>query len=324
MVSPRRKRREIRSPGGQPVLPAKRDYYSILQVNPAASQEAIDAAYARLSRIYDPAVSRKRKAAERRAEIDEAYEVLSDKKRRAEYDRLRARGWRPGQPLKEERAPSGIMAWLGNPSVFAGLVGSGVLLILGGIILFSVLDSGETSSVSNPSPSALAPATPTVPAQQAGTAPESPPEVTGEPVTMESGLQYIDIVVGTGEGPNPGDTVVVNYTGWLQDGGKKFDSSLERTVPFTFPLGQGRVIKGWDEGVASMKVGGKRRLIIPPELGYGEAGSPPNIPGNATLIFDIEMLDVFHVGETAAPTPPPPGVPESPAASPAESPAASP
>jgi peptidylprolyl isomerase len=137
-----------------------------------------------------------------------------------------------------------------------------------------------------------------------GVAPDSPPEVTGEEITTATGLKYIDVLVGTGDTPLTGDTVVVNYTGWTQADGKKFDSSVERTSPFTFPLGQSRVIAGWDEGVATMKVGGKRRLIIPAELGYGAQGQG-SIPPNATLVFDIELLDVFRVGETAAPTPSP-------------------
>lgn len=108
--------------------------------------------------------------------------------------------------------------------------------------------------------------------------------------TTESGLRYIDHVVGTGPSPQSGQTVTVHYTGTLTDG-SKFDSSVDRGTPFEFTIGIGRVIKGWDEGVMSMKVGGKRRLIIPPQLGYGSRNAGP-IPPNSTLIFEVELLSV--------------------------------
>ena len=114
-----------------------------------------------------------------------------------------------------------------------------------------------------------------------------------KPVTTASGLQIIDTKVGTGASPRPNQTVVVHYTGWLYVNGakgKKFDSSVDRNEPFEFPVGAGRVIRGWDEGVGSMKVGGKRTLIIPPQLGYGASGAGGVIPPNATLIFDVELL----------------------------------
>ncbi|MFN0088505.1 MAG: FKBP-type peptidyl-prolyl cis-trans isomerase [Blastocatellia bacterium] len=110
-------------------------------------------------------------------------------------------------------------------------------------------------------------------------------------VTTESGLKYEDIVVGTGESPKHGQEVTVHYTGTLDDG-TKFDSSLDRNQPFKFPIGLGRVIKGWDEGVMSMKVGGKRKLVIPPQLGYGARGAGGVIPPNATLVFEVELLGI--------------------------------
>ncbi|MDP1963756.1 MAG: FKBP-type peptidyl-prolyl cis-trans isomerase [Reyranella sp.] len=117
----------------------------------------------------------------------------------------------------------------------------------------------------------------------------------GKTMTTASGLKIIDTTVGTGASPKTGQTCVMHYTGWLYEGGakgKKFDSSVDRGQPFEFPIGTKRVIGGWDEGVATMKVGGKRTLIIPPELGYGARGAGGVIPPNATLIFDVELLAV--------------------------------
>lgn len=113
----------------------------------------------------------------------------------------------------------------------------------------------------------------------------------GKIVTSASGLKYLDLVVGKGASPVKGQPVTVHYTGTLENG-KKFDSSVDRGRPFTFVIGVGQVIKGWDEGVMGMKVGGRRKLIIPPQLGYGARGVGGVIPPNATLLFDVELLDV--------------------------------
>ena len=118
-----------------------------------------------------------------------------------------------------------------------------------------------------------------------------PTKVTGDGIKTESGLQYWDIKEGLGEPAKAGDHVKVHYTGWLTTG-KKFDSTVDANKPYTFTLGQGDVIKGWDEGIAGMKVGGKRQLRIPPELAYGEAGFKTIIPPDATLIFDVQLLAV--------------------------------
>jgi FKBP-type peptidyl-prolyl cis-trans isomerase FkpA len=106
-----------------------------------------------------------------------------------------------------------------------------------------------------------------------------------------SGLRYQEVTPGQGQTATPGRTVSVHYTGWLPNG-EKFDSSRDRNQPFDFTLGAGEVIAGWDEGVAGMKVGGRRKLVIPPNLAYGPAGAPPVIPPGATLVFDVELLDV--------------------------------
>ncbi|OHB74959.1 MAG: peptidylprolyl isomerase [Planctomycetes bacterium RBG_16_59_8] len=121
----------------------------------------------------------------------------------------------------------------------------------------------------------------------------SAPEKPAEPAVVETGtgLKYQELVVGNGNSPQAGQTVVVHYTGRLEDG-RKFDSSVDRGEPFDFIIGMGRVIKGWDEGLATMKVGGKRKLIIPPYLGYGALGAGGVIQPNATLIFEVEILEI--------------------------------
>lgn len=131
----------------------------------------------------------------------------------------------------------------------------------------------------------------------AGFLPSTPAaaQAVGKTMTTSSGLQIIDSKMGSGATPKTGQICVMHYTGWLyQNGakGKKFDSSVDRGEPFEFPIGRHQVIAGWDEGVATMKVGGKRTLIIPPELGYGARGAGGVIPPNATLIFDVELLEV--------------------------------
>ena len=113
----------------------------------------------------------------------------------------------------------------------------------------------------------------------------------GQEVTTASGLKYVEMVEGTGDTPKAGQTVTVHYTGTLVNG-KKFDSSRDKGQPANFKIGVGQVIKGWDEGLMTMKVGGRRKFIIPAQLGYGTHGRPPDIPGNATLVFDVELLGI--------------------------------
>lgn len=130
------------------------------------------------------------------------------------------------------------------------------------------------------------------PEAKAGSNPASgPAKVTGKPHRTASDVEYWDLQVGTGKTAVAGKTLSMHYTGWLTNG-KKFDSSHDRNQPFQFTLGAGEVIKGWDEGIAGMKVGGKRQLKIPPAAGYGSRGAAGVIPPNATLIFDVELLDV--------------------------------
>jgi FKBP-type peptidyl-prolyl cis-trans isomerase len=144
------------------------------------------------------------------------------------------------------------------------------------LVAATVIASG-CSKVSEPGESTYKPA-------------EAPPEPPGP-----TKLEIVDEKVGTGPDVKNGDTVKVHYTGTLM-GGKKFDSSRDRGDPFQFTLGKGQVIKGWDQGVVGMKVGGKRKLTIPADLGYGAAGSPPNIPGNAGLKFDVELMSIVTDG----------------------------
>jgi peptidylprolyl isomerase len=172
------------------------------------------------------------------------------------------------------------------------------------VVLAVALALASSAAVAQDKPAAplAKPAATTVPAKPAAAtavAPKAIPLAAPKPLVKEnpmqttaSGLQYIDTVVGTGDAPVTGKRVTVHYTGWLQSNKQKFDSSVDRGKPFSFAIGIGQVIKGWDEGVLSMKVGGKRQLIIPANLGYGARGAGGVIPPNATLVFDVELLSV--------------------------------
>lgn len=176
------------------------------------------------------------------------------------------------------------------------LISLGVIVACGLLLVVTQLSRGNAiADELNPTPSA---AIPQVTSANPDTNllamnPDSADTETtnGEVVTTPSGLKYIDIKEGNGAMPQSGQTAVVHYTGTLENG-TKFDSSRDRNRPFSFKLGVGQVIKGWDEGVATMKVGGRRQLIIPPELGYGSRGAGGVIPPNATLIFDVELLRI--------------------------------
>ena len=269
-------------------MATERDYYSTLQLNRAASDDDIDAAYERLSRLYNPTVSKKPRAQARWQQISEAYDTLSDPERRAAYDRKLSR-------MRQTGGGGGIElpAWLTSPFALAGAAVGFVVGFLIVLVVISVFFEDEPeAAVTEPSVT-IPVSSPTVPlpSQSPVEPPANPPAVSGETITLPSGLQYIELQPGTGAPPVTGQTVVANYTGWLADSGTLFDSSLRNPAPFAFTLGQGEVIAGWDEAFAAMQVGGKRRLIIPANLAYGEEGRG-EIPPNATLIFDVELLEV--------------------------------
>ncbi len=178
-----------------------------------------------------------------------------------------------------------------------------IILVIGLVIVIALLGvanekwlnkSSQPEQPENEAPAQQSkqqpPKTPPLP-QSMATKPVINPAEVAKMTKLPSGLRYEDVKIGKGAQPTSGATVVVHYTGWLMNG-TKFDSSVDRGQPFEFSLGKGQVIKGWDEGLSTMKIGGKRRLVIPPSLGYGPAGSPPTIPPNSTLVFDVELLGV--------------------------------
>jgi hypothetical protein len=264
------------------------DYYAILQVNRNATPEEIEHAHERLSHTYDPETSRKPHAAERHAEVQAAFATLSDPTKRRAFDR-------------ELRSTEQAVAGSGRPSdvlsirfavVAALTLAAGVIAVIGIIVLFGG-GSDDDSLVVEPTVAVTTPTPgPTAPAQTPGVADESPPDIAGEGEVLESGLAFVDFDPGSGDVAQVGDTIAVNYTGWLQDTGEMFDSSIPRPTTFEVTIGAGGVIQGWEEGLPGMAVGGSRRLIIPADLAYGETGQG-SIPGSATLIFDITLVDIL-------------------------------
>jgi peptidylprolyl isomerase len=166
------------------------------------------------------------------------------------------------------------------------LISFGIMVACVAVLVISQITSDRSSAIAAEMP---VPESATLVSQADSPKPVEKPAENKETV-MDSGLKYTDLVEGTGASPEKGQLVTVHYTGTLEDG-TKFDSSRDRGEPFKFKIGVGQVIKGWDEGVASMKVGGRRQLTIPPELGYGSRGIGP-IPPNSTLLFDVELLKV--------------------------------
>ncbi|MDF2439329.1 MAG: peptidylprolyl isomerase [Abditibacteriota bacterium] len=172
------------------------------------------------------------------------------------------------------------------------LKGGVILLLLGGLATWRIMDERPVEPP-QPEPQAETQATgqPDAPGNAASPTASAAPKDSTEAYNSSGKLQYTDLKAGTGAVAKAGQPVTVHYRGTLTDG-KQFDASYDRGEPFTFNLGAGEVIQGWDKGVAGMKVGGKRKLVIPPDMGYGPNGSPPTIPPNATLLFEVELLKV--------------------------------
>jgi peptidylprolyl isomerase len=242
-----------------------RDYYDVLDVNPAADQRAIAEAYDRLARRYQPDDGAPPTDPDRMRELDEAFDTLDDPVRRAEYDRRR----KSPAPVEDVAAGEEAAA-TASPAAKArtrrnwpalGLIAAGIAALAAGIAVLAYVTSNDGEQT----------------------------------VTLASGIVYTDIVEGSGNPPRPGDAMTVHYTGTLADG-TEFDSSRDGN-PFVFFLGIGDVIPGWDVGLASMKEGGTRRLTIPPELAYGEQGAGGVIPPNATLVFEVELVQLETTGE---------------------------
>ena len=275
----------------------QRDHYAVLQVSRNASQDDIERAYERLSALYDPATSRKPKAAQRHAEVQEAYDALGDPQNRKQYDREAARARAAAGALDPSEVLSNRFVWLAGSIIIASIVFVvGLIFIVGG-------SDDEPAVIATSTPTPAGSPTPTPEGQTPRPTPaQTPPEIEIEGVTLDSGLEIFVIEQGTGAEVDPGDTVTVDYTGWLEDGTEPFDSSLNPgREPFTAVAGPtGSVIAGWQEGLALMRVGGKYRLIIPSDLGYGEAGNPPDIPGGATLIFDMNVISSVPAGGAAS------------------------
>jgi len=255
-----------------------KDYYAVLDINPHADGRAIAEAYERLARKYQPDDSAPPTDPQGMREIDEAFDILDDPDRRAEYDRHR----------------SHAMAMVDPPAT----IGVGWAPVMEGTGLF---DAVTTAAVPKQRRDWVAPALLGIAglvfvASAIALLLIAFSSGSDRTVTLASGLQYVETAKGSGETPRAGNALTVHYTGNLEDG-TEFDSSRDGN-PFVFVLGAGEVIKGWDEGFATMHVGSTRKLIIPPDLAYGPEGTPGGpIPPNATLLFEVELLDIQPIGQ---------------------------
>jgi FKBP-type peptidyl-prolyl cis-trans isomerase/DnaJ domain len=274
-------------------LPTNKNYYAILGLKQNATQTEIEAAYRQIVGSYRPEPGKRRPLNQRHVDIVEAYETLKDPRARRKYDRRRGVNPRSSRSILLIAAGIGI--------VVAGGIVAVVIVAKGGA------GSSTTANISatprSPTPTRIQTPTP-VGQTPAPTPPPSPPAISAPFVTTASGLQIATISQGTGAPPQAHNTVTVNYTGWVQGGGL-FDSSLSPgRSPYKFVLGEQKVIKAWDEAVAQMQVGGLYRIIAPPDLAYGAAGSLPVVPPNATLVYDISVLDTGapSSGSATAPT----------------------
>lgn len=232
------------------MMDTRPDYYAILETRSDATRSEIEAAYDRLARRYQPDPQGEPLDAERMRLINEAFDTLDDPILRAAYHRERGLPEPPYEPATaRDQKPITDRKTMGAIAIM--LAGAGALIAAIVLAVIAILDEEQGY------------------------------------VTLESGLKYRDTTEGTGPFPQEGQTVSVHYVGMLEDG-TVFDSSGDGP-PFSFVLGQGRVIEGWEEGISTMRIGSTRELIIPPELAYGEDGSGP-IPPNETLKFEVILL----------------------------------
>jgi peptidylprolyl isomerase len=290
-----------------------RDYYAILQVNRNASQDQIERAYERLSKQFDPKTSRKPRAAQRFADIQEAYDVLGSREKRREYDKTTRRGEREvaGSLMPSEVLSRRFLVIAGGTLI------ASVIAVVGIILLFGGDGDEDPLATTSVTPTAI----PTLPQQSPTTAPESPTAVEGEPDLLESGVGYIDVIVGQGKEAETGEMVAVNYTGWLEESGELFITTVGESTPDRVVLGDAEVVRGLEEGILGMRKGGLRRLFVPAELGYGAEGNADlGVPGNADLIYDVSLVDILDPFPTPTPEPTPTPPMQSPGVAPASPP----